>query len=112
MPKEEGGQGTLVRSLDTFDLFSLLVKAATLTIAQGFSLAYQSWQLATREKRAEFRQESRLRGARDGVEGDIPGTILIEVGWLSIWFNIYQAAILYLIRLRLKVTLNLREPAI
>jgi len=55
-----------------------VAKAATLTIAQGFSLAYQSWQLATREKRAEFRQESRLRGARDGVEGDIPGTILIE----------------------------------
>ena len=50
--------------------------------------------------------------SRDGVEEDIPGTILIEVGWLSIWFNIYQAAILYLIRLRLKVTLNLREPAI
>ena len=55
------------------------MKAATLTIAQGFSLAYQSWQLATREKRAEFRQESRLRGDKDGVEGDIPGTILIEV---------------------------------
>ena len=32
-----------------------LHQAATLTIAQGFSLAYQSWQMATREQRAEFR---------------------------------------------------------
>jgi len=56
-----------------------IAKAATLTIAQGFSLAYQSWQMATREQRAEFRQESRTRGvSREGVEGDIPGTILIE----------------------------------
>ena len=55
-----------------------------MTIAQGFSLAYQSWQLATKDKRAEFRQESRLREGRDGVEGDIPGTILIEVGGLLV----------------------------
>ena len=85
------------------------MKAATLTIAQGFSLAYQSWQLATREKRAEFRQESRLRGDKDGVEGDIPGTILIEVGGL---LNIYQSALSNLIRPRLKVTLDLSETTI
>ena len=85
------------------------MKAATLTIAQGFSLAYQSWQMATREKRAEFRQESRLRGDKDGVEGDIPGTILIEVGGL---LNIYQSALSNLIRPRLKVTLDLSETTI
>ena len=85
------------------------MKAATLTIAQGFSLAYQSWQLATREKRAEFRQESRLRGDKDGLEGDIPGTILIEVGGL---LNIYQSALSNLIRPRLKVTLDLSETTI
>ena len=57
------------------------IQAATLTIAQGFSLAYQSWQMATRQKRTEFRKESKLQEGRVEEEVDNPdvGSILIQV---------------------------------
>ena len=47
-----------------------MAKAATLTIAQGFSLAYQSWQLATRH--TSSRQQN------TGT-GDSSGPIVIQV---------------------------------
>ena len=38
----------------------------------------------------EVSQEARTRGgSREGVEGDIPGTILIEVGLIMIMFQYF-----------------------
>ena len=79
MSKEEDGKGK--KGTKQWGLFISDIQAATLTIAQGFSLAYQSWQMATRQKRTEFRKESKLQEGRVEEEFDNPdgGSILIQV---------------------------------
>ena len=54
-----------------------IAKAATLTIAQGFSLAYQAWQAANKQQSREFRRHDKK--VEDVQPASAPLTIQVQV---------------------------------